>query len=218
MAGGGGSPAGASQGGGGNPGSPAGGVPAAAAAVQLPGARLVHEGRFVTSQRCAECHANAPLATALRDSAQREVAPFDLWRASMMANAARDPLFRAQVSVEIAATPALAAAIPQKCLTCHAPAAASLAAAAGQALSLAELSQDSARSQVALDGVTCTLCHAIQPDLQNVATSFGGRLSLGPAGQLFGPHLSPFATPMVNRSGFTPVSANHLRASGLCAS
>ncbi|MEZ4765321.1 MAG: hypothetical protein R3C26_19700 [Calditrichia bacterium] len=38
----------------------------------------------------------------------------------MMANA-KDPLFRAKVSAEVAENPALQAVIEDKCTTCHAP-------------------------------------------------------------------------------------------------
>lgn len=81
----------------------------------------VENGRFSTSDACAPCHDHAPGATAMRDDLGRGIAPFDLWQSSMMANAARDPLWRAVVSAAIAATPSAAEAIGNKCNTCHSP-------------------------------------------------------------------------------------------------
>ena len=117
---------------------------------------------IVSPKDCARCHSNDPAATPMRDAAGRDVAPFDLWRASPMANAARDPIYRAQVEVEMAATPALSAAIETKCLPCHAPAGAAAAKLRGQTLRLADLSGDTEVSHLALDGVSCTTCHQIQ--------------------------------------------------------
>lgn len=71
--------------------------------------RAVEEGRFATSLICADCHSNSSDASAMRDERDNWIAPFDLWSSSMMANAARDPLWRAAVSAEVAATPSRAA-------------------------------------------------------------------------------------------------------------
>lgn len=70
---------------------------------------------------CARCHSNVDTAVSLRDAAGAAIAPFDLWQGTMMANSARDPLWRAAVAAEVAGTPAAQDAIERKCLSCHAP-------------------------------------------------------------------------------------------------
>ena len=75
----------------------------------------------------------------MRDETGESVAPFDLWRASMMANSARDPIWRAMVSTEVAATPSRKAEIGAKCTRCHAPMASVEKSHAENTLALAEL-------------------------------------------------------------------------------
>jgi hypothetical protein len=60
---------------------------------------------FAKSSDCALCHSFSNLAGAMRDGKDRNVAPFDLWSGSMMANSAVDPYWKAAVSAEVAATP-----------------------------------------------------------------------------------------------------------------
>jgi hypothetical protein len=154
----------------------------------------------------------------MRDVAGREVAPYDLWQATMMANAARDPLWRAAVSVEVAATPAARGAIEAKCLTCHAPMASRDALENGQALAMSVLAQDDTRAHLALDGVSCTYCHAIIPDVANPATTFNANHSFPPTKDLFGPYDNPQASPMSIRTGYLARKGDHMRSSALCAS
>ncbi len=60
---------------------------------------------FAKSSDCALCHSFSDSASAMRDGKNRNVAPFDLWSGSMMANSAVDPYWKAAVSAEVAATP-----------------------------------------------------------------------------------------------------------------
>lgn len=180
--------------------------------------REVEHGRFATSQLCAGCHSTSPLATALQDAAGRSIGPSDLWQASMMANAARDPLWRAEVSVEIAATPGARVAIENKCMSCHSPMASHDAKTLGQGLTLDLLSQDTGRGQLALDGVSCTYCHQVVPDPTNVAASFNGNEVLAPNKDLFGPYDNPMGTPMFLRTSYAPQKGEHVRDSAMCAS
>lgn len=180
----------------------------------VPAPQRVLEGRFATSLVCAQCHSSSIRATALRDAKGRSVAPFDLWRASMMANSARDPLWRAVVAAEMAATPSKAAEIQAECMRCHAPMAHIEAERAGDPVSLALLTEDSPRGQLARDGVSCTVCHQIPP------TALGndsGHLGIGDDKVIYGPHPDPFAMPMRRFTGFTPTFAPHLRDSRHCA-
>lgn len=185
----------------------------------LPAGREAEEGRFMTSTACASCHSTSPSAAALKDAAGRAVGPYDLWQASLMANAARDPLFRAEVSVEAAATPSLKVAIEAKCLSCHSPMATwnHTAAGSGTSLTLASLSRDDVRGQLALDGVSCSFCHAAAPVTDPTAT-FNGNPQLSATRDMFGPHQNPYGTPMALRTAFQPVEGQHVMRSALCAS
>lgn len=177
--------------------------------------QAVLEGRFATSLVCARCHSHSDAAQAMRDAQGRTVAPFDLWRASMMANSARDPLWRAVVAAEAAATPSRSAEIQAECMRCHAPMAAIEAERAGDApVSLALLATDGARAQLALDGVSCTVCHQIP---ESSLTNDSGHLGIGDDRLIFGPHAEPFTGPMRRFTNYTPTHATHLRKSALCA-
>ena len=197
--------------------SGSGGSPPPLAHPLLPAGRESEEGRFMTSQVCAGCHSTHASATALKDAAGRSIGPFDLWQASMMANAARDPLFRAEVSVEAAATPSLKGAIEAKCLSCHSPMATHNAAGSGTSLSLATLARDDLRGQMALDGVSCSHCHASAP-VADPAATFDGHPQLSGTRDMFGPHASPYGSPMQLRTAYAPLEGQHIMKSALCAS
>ncbi|MFC2014375.1 hypothetical protein ACFLUP_00070 [Chloroflexota bacterium] len=70
---------------------------------------------FAGSGQCAVCHQN------LVDNTGEDVSMVSDWRSTMMANAAKDPLWQAKVSSEIARNPDLQAVIEGKCATCHMP-------------------------------------------------------------------------------------------------
>ena len=65
-------------------------------------------------------------------------------------------------------------------------------------LDLPSLTQDTDRTQLALDGVSCTFCHSLQPDPAQVPSTFSGAWVLGTPGLLFGPHANPLAAPITN--------------------
>ncbi|MEZ6187316.1 MAG: multiheme c-type cytochrome [Planctomycetota bacterium] len=170
------------------------------------------QGAFATALECARCHGTD--AASLRDAAGRDVAPYALWSASMMANASRDPLWRAEVSVEVAATPSAAAVIEAKCMSCHAPMA---HRDAQGAVSLALLDQGGSASLLAVDGVSCTVCHqATAP--ADVRATFDGAFALNGQRELYGPHANPRSMPMLNQLNYLPREAAHMTQSDLCAS
>ncbi len=175
-------------------------------------------GGFTTSPRCARCHSNADRANAMRDASNRDVAPFDLWQGTMMANSARDPLWRAFVSAEVASTPSRAEAIQRKCLGCHAPMLERGSADDAPPPTLEALYAEDAPAQVGLDGVSCTVCHQITPEGLGEPESFGGQFTIGDDARIYGPHARPFPMPMRHHTGYTPVEGRHVLRSSLCAS
>jgi hypothetical protein len=175
---------------------------------------------FSASGACAICH------TRMVDKAGNDVSVDTLWRGSMMANAARDPYWQASVRVEIDTHPDYQAVIEEKCAQCHMPMAnVSATAAAGQGSVLDDgfANPDNALHALAIDGVSCTLCHQIlNEDLE--ADSHSGGFTINtvlPTGEreAFGPH--PVAPGqgkiMQGASGFTPVESLHVEQAALCA-
>jgi hypothetical protein len=165
---------------------------------------------------CGVCHTNSSDSRAMRDSSGREIAPFDLWRSSVMANSARDPYWRAVVSVEVAATPDKQAEIEATCCRCHAPMATPIPASPkGQVLHF--LSQQNERTYLGLDGVSCTVCHQISPELLGSEASFTGNFELSATPVAIGPHADPLPLPMRQHAGYEPAEGQHILRSALCA-
>src|SRR5688572_14480585 len=117
---------------------------------------------FETSDRCAACH------NGVTTSQGEDVSIGYEWRASMMANSARDPYWQASVRRETIDHPSESAAIQDECARCHMPMARATAAAdARRAEVFAHLpigENDSDESRLAADGVSCTLCHQLSAD------------------------------------------------------
>lgn len=175
---------------------------------------------FATAGVCEFCHSNTAQSEALRDSDHRAVSPFDLWRSSMMANATRDPLWRAAVSAEVAANPKNKEFIEAKCLRCHAPMASVERQHAIETIGMDVLYKEGAKhQQLALDGVSCAACHQIDPKKLGTAESFSGGFDIFPGKKIYGPHKEPFPNPMTNFSGgFAPTYSDHVSDSSLCGS
>jgi hypothetical protein len=172
--------------------------------------------RFLYAKNCALCHANSDRANAMRDMKRRPIAPFDLWQASMMANSARDPFWRAVLSAEVVATPSKKALIEEKCTRCHAPMA-SPATESPHGEVLAFLKKNDQRAHLGLDGVSCTVCHQITDQGLGTEASFTGHFQINKESKIYGPHADPFPMPMQHHVGYTPTQSNHILKSGLCA-
>ena len=76
---------------------------------------------FATSSLCINCHSFDPDGRASVDAQGNDVNVVDDWRASMMANSARDPFWRAKVSHEVLVNPSHKVDIETSCTSCHAP-------------------------------------------------------------------------------------------------
>jgi hypothetical protein len=153
---------------------------------------------FAGSGVCARCHEGL-LENGI------DVSPVTLWRSTMMANAAKDPLWRAKVSAEGTEFPDLKAAIEEKCIKCHSPVLYKQSVFDGLPYSIKNLEND----RLARDGDTCTVCHQILPDNFGQKESFSGDFMIWrdpPAAlrTIFGPYPDPFAGPMVNNANYTP--------------
>lgn len=138
------------------------------------------------AERCSECHAGGTTA------AGETYMPADAWSASMMANAARDPLFLATLTVAEQDAPGLGTA----CLRCHSPSGFTGGRATpGSGTRLDGLEGD-------LDGVHCDTCHrsvvptgvAGAPHLSNAELYFSDA-PMGAIATRFGPRDNPVTSP-----------------------
>ncbi|MCK6448508.1 MAG: hypothetical protein L6Q99_19120 [Planctomycetes bacterium] len=175
---------------------------------------------FLTAELCARCHSQSPNASALTDATGNDVSPHGTWRATTMANAFRDPYWRAQVAreVELATATGNAGAeraIETFCARCHAPSAVHDAVLFERDVpSLDQLEHDA----IAREGVTCTVCHQAQPDGLGHEDSFDGRLVIRDEDVLFGPYPDPAVGPMRMHTRKTPTHGPHVQRSALCGS
>ncbi|MGH9348145.1 MAG: hypothetical protein ACRD26_12880 [Vicinamibacterales bacterium] len=177
---------------------------------------------FATSHECLACH------NGLTTPAGEDVSIGVSWRASIMANASRDPYWQAGVRREVMDHPSAAREIEDECAICHMPMSRTTARAAGRHGEIfAHLPIGAGRSEedrLAADGVSCTMCHQIGPERLGTRDSFTGAFVISPptpAGErrMFGPFEIDAARASVMRSAtaMTPAEAPHIRDSELCA-
>jgi hypothetical protein len=190
---------------------------------ESPAAAAAHANlTFSTSHDCMACH------NGLTTPSGENVSIGTAWRASMMANSARDPYWMAGVRRETIDHPTATHEIEHECSICHMPMANALARAAGGTGEIFRFlpigSDDSEEHRLAADGVSCTLCHQIGPERFGTPESFVGGFVLNapPAGTepaMFGPFAVDAGRMSVMRSatGHVPTEAPHIRESELCA-
>ncbi len=167
---------------------------------------------FAGSGACNECHGFDTAGIASVDIFGEDLNLVDDWRASMMANSAKDPFWRAKVSHEVLLYPQHQSIIEDKCTSCHAPLGHFAAIHDGQPhFSMAELQNDS----IALDGVSCLACH--QQGVENLGDLNSGHLNFDTAKVAYGPYISPLISPMVMATGYTPIYSEHISDAGICA-
>ena len=167
---------------------------------------------FPSSVSCVGCHGPDPMQNAYIDKDGNDVNLFDDWQTSMMANSAKDPFWRAKVSHEVAAFPQHRVDTEDKCTSCHAPMGHYTKLIRGQGkYGIHDLLVDT----VGMDGVSCGACHQMsEKDLGNL---FSGKLNYDTTRVMYGPFDFPFAPPMRDFVGFTPVFSEHINDEGLCA-
>ena len=180
--------------------------PSAHAGVELP-----------TSDNCLACH------NGLTTPAGEDVSIGTAWRASMMANSARDPYWLASVRREIIDHPSAQAAIENECSICHMPISRTIAGSVGQAGEIFRLAPGTGASdqhRMAADGVSCALCHQIGPDRFGTRESFVGGFVIAPGPtRMLGPFEVDTGRTALMRSatGAEPTEATHVQQSELCA-
>ena len=168
---------------------------------------------FPTQSNCGGCHGFDIEEFALVDAEGNDVNIYDDWRPTMMANAAKDPFWRAKVSHEGLINPDHKNVLEDKCTSCHAP--------MGHYTSKYHLepyyTMDSLLiDTIGLDGVSCGTCHQISAE--NLGNQHSGNINFDTTRVAYGPYDMPFAAPMTSFVGFTPVQSDHIHDAGICAS
>jgi hypothetical protein len=188
------------------------------------------EGRMLTTQsteyftgagNCTNCHRE------MTDQNGKDVSIDAMWRSAVMANAGRDPYFKAAVKREVEDLPEYQDFIEDKCATCHMPMARTTAHFNEQPTAMFNggfYNKDHYLHEVAMDGISCTVCHQIQDGNFGTAESYSGGFLIDqvrPAGTryLYGtnPVTDRRAAIMAGPSGYTPVEVEHIQQSELCA-
>lgn len=168
---------------------------------------------FATAGTCDGCHGSDPQGQALVTPGMEDVNPIDDWVSTMMANSARDPFWRAQVSHEVITNPMHQVALEDKCTSCHAPMGRySHYWESGQpTYSIAQMTTDT----FGLDGVSCLACHA---QSTGSTIEFSGAINFDTTRQIYGQYPGPTTGPMAITIGFDVAYGPHIQESERCAS
>lgn len=174
---------------------------------------------FQLSDNCIACHSN------LTSEHGQDVSIGYNWRASMMANSARDPYWQAAVRREITDHPQAREAIEDKCSTCHMPMMRFEEFTRGNSGSVFDtLARPAGERELAMDGVSCTVCHQIEADNFGEQSSFTGGFIIdvnSPSNErkLFGPYDVDHGRSVIMQSAidFAPTQSTHIQESELCA-
>lgn len=178
--------------------------------------------QFRTSSTCFTCHNDLKTAKGLDASIGIE------WRASIMANAARDPYWQGSVRRETIDHPESSAAIQNDCARCHAPLEYLQDKAQSHDVELFKLLPLNAshnENASAADGVSCTVCHQIQSAGLGTAPTYSGNYAVALQATQPRPVFGPFAPRSDNIvqlhigvAGYAPTQSDHIRQAALCGS
>lgn len=185
-----------------------------------------HLGAFAGALECAACHKATPNVPDVMWYEGKDVSPFTDWRHTMMANAFADPYFQAKMLSETDVLPHLAGVIEDKCLTCHAPMGRTHAIHTGAIDETGGLYrfETALEGMHAREGVSCTLCHQIQPggtgNIPALGTggSFTGGFRIEPGLRaIYGPYDDPRGNAMQMNVNYDPTYGPHMGTSAHCA-
>jgi hypothetical protein len=177
---------------------------------------------FKPSDRCLACH------NGISTPAGEDISIGVHWRATMMANAARDPYWISSVRRETIDHPMANAGIQDECTICHMPMMryeSKLAGSAGKAFEHYPPNRNKFADRLAVDGVSCSVCHQVTGENLGTRASMVGQFKIDektPPGER--KEYGPFGvdkgrtTVMRSSSTFQPTQATQvIRSSELCA-
>jgi hypothetical protein len=166
---------------------------------------------FLESTHCQGCHGFDSTHQANVTEDGNSVNLFDHWESTMMANATRDPFWRAKVSQEILINPGHAAGLQDKCLDCHAPMGRYTSLFHGMPhYALTDLANDS----LGRDGVSCAGCHTVD---STVGHTYSGIIPYDTTHTIYGPFEFPSTGPMQLYEGYTPTFSTHMNQARFCS-
>lgn len=212
----------------------------------LPDMEIAESGfegeHYSGSAACAACHTDTAtgddrVMVVQTDVGMKDVSIGTAWETSMMANATRDPYWHAVVASELHRFPNLTDEINDTCIRCHAPMASDLAKKTGQTLQLFDtgtaaegnevkgiysLSADNELFNHAMDGVSCTFCHQIDPgNMGDESSMSGGFVVIEHANEMdrpaYGQYEDPAGGYMLQLSRFDAQYSSHMSESSVCA-
>jgi hypothetical protein len=174
---------------------------------------------FQPASVCMTCH------NGLVTPSGEDISFGTAWRASMMAHSALDPYWQAGVRREVMDHPKAQGAIENECSRCHMPMAHVRAQAVGQAQAVfANVPGAPDPDPLAVEGVSCAVCHQITGDRLGQKDSFTGHFTIDmttplESRRMFGPYAVDRGRTALMRSvtGFVPTTASHIQQSELCA-
>ncbi len=176
---------------------------------------------FSGSGACGVCHND------ITDDNNKDVSIGTAWETSTMANAARDPYWRAKAAATIKNYPHLSHEVDDTCTRCHAPMANEAARKDGAEYALfgdGFLNPENKYFDHAMDGVSCTLCHQIE-DTGSLGTiaSMSGNFSIAElppedkeSRPAYGQYADPVGAYMIANAAYTPIYGAHMSDSSVC--
>ena len=175
---------------------------------------------FQPSTYCMVCH------NGLTTTAGEDISFGTAWRASMMAQSARDPYWHAGVRREVTDHPSAKAAIENECSRCHMPMAHVMTQAAGAQQTVFDNIPIAGKPPGVMpsDGVSCALCHQISDTRLGDKSSFGGGFVVDTVApperrRIYGRFDVDRGrrTLMRSATGFEPGTGPHIERSEVCA-
>jgi hypothetical protein len=178
---------------------------------------------FRTSDRCVACHNGMKSTTGEDYSIGME------WRASIMANASRDPYWQGSIRRESMDHPESKAEVEDDCSNCHMPTVHLTNRDAGrttEVFSRFPLMHADKGDRGAVDGVTCSVCHQVEQAGLGTPATLNGNVAIAlPAKGDLRPEYGPFVPDgghqrVMDSStrGYIPEQGEQIREAGLCGS
>jgi cytochrome c551/c552 len=178
---------------------------------------------FRTSDRCVACH------NELKTSSGEDISIGFQWRASIMANSARDPYWQGSVRRESIDHPESQANIEDECSICHMPITHLTAKSEGQKTKIfahLPISSSDQEHRAAADGVSCSVCHQVEKARLGTNEAINGNVVIASAeNRNQRPEYGPFVIDAGHRrvmqsstGGFVPEAGDQIRDSALCGS
>ncbi len=171
---------------------------------------------FSGSANCATCH------DSISDDKGNDLSIVKDWGATMMANSAKDPLWKAKVSSEINRNPDLKEVIEDNCTRCHMPMSNTESNFNNEKIVLfgdGYLNPNNSLHSEAMEGVSCTLCHQIA-DNETFGTEDGmsGHFAINEQRDIYGQYIGVLTRPMQVNVNYNATYSKHVSSSELCAS